>query len=67
MIQNAFAVRPRSIFRAWDKSWKVLSNDTLSMTLSLIELDAAHPERKRVHYHPGQEIRLRWAPFNYRD
>jgi hypothetical protein len=67
MIQNAFAVRPRSIFRAWDRTWKVLKNDTLSMTLSVIELDAATPVRKTVHYRPGQEIHLRWAPFNYRD
>lgn len=67
MIQNAFAVRPRSILRAWDKSWKVLSNDTLSMTLRLVELDAAHPEHKTVRYRAGQEVRLRWAPFNYHD
>ena len=62
----AIALRPRSIFRAWGKSWKVLCNDTLSQTMTLIELDADIPERRRVHYHPSLEITCRWVPFNYR-
>lgn len=63
--QTAEAVRPGSIFRAWDTSWKVLENDTLSRRMTLAEVDNPS-HRKLITYHPGQEIFVRWAPFNSR-
>lgn len=59
--QNCFAVRPGSILRAWDTTWKVLENDTLQMTLILSDIDDPG-HRKKVRYHSGQEIFLRWEP-----
>lgn len=61
---NCYAARPGSILRAWDKSWKILDNDTLNHILILGEVDGT--AQKRVRYHPGDEIFLRWVPHTTR-
>ena len=63
--QNVFAVRPGSILRAWDTTWKVLENDTLDQTLLLGEIENLG-HRKLVRYRAGQEIFVRWSPHNTR-
>lgn len=60
---NTFAVRPGSILHAWDTTWKVLENNTLDQYLILGEIDNLS-HRKRIRYHPGDEIFLRWIPHN---
>lgn len=59
---NAEAIRPGSIFRAWDTSWRVKANDTLNRTMDLESPETG--EHKRIRYQPGQEIFLRWSPAN---
>jgi hypothetical protein len=61
--QNCFAVRPGSILHAWDTTWTVLENDTLTQRLILAEVDNRQ-HRKLVRYSSGQEIFLRWEPHD---
>lgn len=59
--RNCFSIRPSSILRAWDTTWKVLENDTLAQTLTLGDIEEPG-HRKKVRYSAGQEIFLRWEP-----
>lgn len=61
--QNCFAVRPGSILVAWDTTWKVLENDTLTQKLILGEVDNLG-HRKLVRYSQGQTVFLRWEPHD---
>lgn len=58
---NTFSARPGSILKAWDTTWKIIENDTLNMTILLEAIDEPG-HRKKVRYHPGDEIFLRWVP-----
>lgn len=57
MNLNCEAVRPGTYIQAWDTVWKVRSNDTLERVL-LIQDTKRPTNRKRVHYQPGQLIRI---------
>jgi hypothetical protein len=59
---SAFALRPGSKFRAWDKKWKVISNHTLDQVLELKEVGG--PSTKRVRYQATTQITCYWVPFN---
>jgi len=61
--RNAEAIRPSSILHAFEVTWRVTGNDTLDRLLELESIDPPH-RTKRVRYQPGQEIFLRWEPFD---
>lgn len=61
---SAFAIRPGSKFRAWDKRWKVVRNNTLDQVLELKEVGG--PSTKRVHYKASTTINCYWVPFTSR-
>lgn len=60
----AVALRPGSKFRAWDKRWKVVANNTLDRVLELKEVSGT--DTKRVRYSYTTEITCYWVPFTHR-
>lgn len=60
---NCYSARPGSIVHIFDKTWKILENNTLECYLILGEINNL-THRKRIRYTPGQEIFLRWVPHN---
>jgi len=60
----AVALRPGSIFHAFDKLWKVTGNDTLNQILELREYRGS--ATKRLRYRSTTVINCRWVPFNSR-
>jgi hypothetical protein len=62
-MTNCFAIRPGSIFAYKDQVWKVTRNDTLAQILSLASMTGP-TQTKRIRYRAGDEINLRWTPYD---
>jgi len=62
-LQQCLSMRPGTIFGYQGQAWKVSSNDTLSNSFSAYTIDGPR-QSKKFRYTPGQEIQVRWVPFN---
>lgn len=65
MNQFCISMRPGTILMYKGRKWRVTANDTLNQvfTMETIDKKPALPHlKKRIQYHMGQEVQVRWKP-----